>query len=121
MYPYLDLLGEMCNILIWLIPRGQHSTFVFHELLKLAGELLKHLCLGQQLLQVALFFLLLALELLEALAHLCQFALQHGGCGAVSSFHELSDHLMGGFQAAFLSSNVLFEFLSSRMSLSVRA
>lgn len=50
MFPYLDLLGEMCNILIWLIPRGQHSTFVFHELLKLTGELLEHLCLGQELL-----------------------------------------------------------------------
>lgn len=50
MYPHLDLLGEMCNVLIWLIPRSQHSIFVFHELLKLVGELLKHLCLWQQLL-----------------------------------------------------------------------
>lgn len=50
MYPHLDLLGKMCNILIWLVPRGQQSAFVFHELLQLVGELLKHLSLGQELL-----------------------------------------------------------------------
>lgn len=77
MIAHLDLLGEMCNILIGLIPRGQHPTSVVHELLKLVGELLEHLRLGQELLEVALLFLLLALELFEALAHLGQSALQH--------------------------------------------
>lgn len=106
-YPHLDVLGEMCNVLIWLVPRGQQSVFVFHELLQLAGELLECLGLGQELLQAALLFLLLELQPMESLAQLCQFALQHCGRVAVSGLHESSDHLTGGFQAAFLPSNVL--------------
>lgn len=118
LHPHLDLLEEMCNVLIWLIPRGQHPVFVFHELLQLVREMLEHLCLGQQLLQGALLLLLLKTKLLEALAHLCQFALQHCCCAAVCCLHESGHHLVGGLQAALLPSNVLLQFLSSRTRLS---
>lgn len=116
-YPHLDLLEEMRNILIWLISRGQHPIFVFHELLQLFRKMFKHLCLGQELLQGALLLLLLQTELLETLAHLCQFALQHCRCGAVCCLHELRHHFTGGLQAALLPSNVLLQFLSPRACL----